>query len=67
MKTTGCWHLRAKATSSSTVAAGDVALIVCCMATESSEIATFVQPRSMAMAEAEATKPNIMSRLIQPK
>jgi hypothetical protein len=67
MKTTGCWHLRANATSSSTVAAGEVALIVCCIATESSEMATFVHPRSMAMADAEATKPNIISRRIHPK
>ena len=46
----GWWHFLLKATSRRTVAAGEVALIVCCIATESSEIATFVQPRSIAIA-----------------
>ena len=49
--------MRSRIDSRRTVAVGDVALMHCCSATDSSEIATFVKPRSTAIARQTSAKP----------
>ena len=62
---TGCSHFRFQKASTASVAAGEVALMHCCSATESSEMPTLVQPRSTAIAAQMPAKSGRRSRAMR--